>query len=362
MDSTDFGKGAVKSPLDERDYKWEEYATGVAPFDWTTGYDIEAVLGITLNPKDQGASGSCGGQAWATLAAVQEALATKSLEERSAKYIYSQCFVVGGGSGARDLMGIYAGQGISEEALCASYQNGLPPSEDFMERSQDITAAARANAKNTLAKSYVSTSPDIESIAQALKANGGVVIGIDGSNNGTWLSEYPTAPVNGQDIWRHWLYVGKAKLISGKKYLATLNSWGKVAGVNGWQWLSEDYIKAAVYDHSFGIEQACVWESWTCVFNVNGLPVGFKHNFNSNIAYGQSGEEIRAVQKALQLDGSFPTGFDLTASVYPVAYYGDMTAQAVLKFRTKYGIDSSTDPKGRSIGPLTRAKLNQLYN
>jgi hypothetical protein len=32
----------------------------------------------------------------------------------------------------------------------------------------------------------------------------------------------------------------------------------------------------------------------------------------------------------------------------------------VVRFRTMYGVDGSTDPKGRSIGPLTRAKLNEL--
>ena len=353
--------GAVRSPLDERDYTWEEVAMGLSDFDWKTGYDIEEVLGLSIAPKDQNGSFSCGGQAWATLAAVQEALHTSSYEERSAKFIYAQTAVYGGGSAGRTNSEVYTKKGVSLESLCTSYENGKAPTEAFMIRSADITAEARENAKSTLAKSYVSISPDIKSIAQAVKANGGVVIGISARDNGTWYSEFPEAPKDGTGIWRHWLYVGKAKTIKGKKYLGVLNSWGPDAGKNGWQWISESYVNDTVYDSSYGLEQDCVWEAWTTVYNTSGLPVGFKHDFLKNLAYGQRGDEVRALQQALQLDGSFPAGFDLTPTAYPTAYYGDMTANAVLKFRAKHGVDSSTDPRGKNAGPLTRAKLNEIF-
>lgn len=355
-----FGKGAIKSPLDERDFQWEEIAKGISTFDWSEGFNIEDKVG-KIAPKDQGRSYSCGGQAWATLAAVQEALATESFEERSAKFVYAQTFVPGGGSAGRANSEIYSNQGVSREDKCLSYENGKAPSEAFMTRPQDITADAKTSAKNGMAKSYVSVSPDIESIAQAIKANGGVILGVDGSDNGTWLSEFPAAPKDGDSIWRHWVYAGKAKIIKGKKYIGILNSWGKKCGKNGWQWLSEDYIKGTVYDTSLGFEQACIWEVWTAVFNTQP-ETGFHHNFTKDILFGQTGEEVRALQRALQEDGSFPAGFNLTPGAYPVAYYGDITAQAVLKFRVKYGIDSATDPKGRSAGPRTRAKLNELFN
>ena len=361
-DPTNFGMGAVKSPLDERDFKMEEIAMGVTPFDWDKGFDIEKELGVKLKPKDQNGSFSCGGQATSKLGAVQEAMATGSFEERSAKFVYAQVFAPGGGSTGRALMDLYVTQGICIEDLCSSYQNGKAPSESFMTRAGDITTAARADAKKTKAKNYVSVSPDIDSIALAVKLYGGVMIGIDGSNNGTWLSEFPKPPKDGEGIWRHWLYVGKAKKIKGKKYLGVLNSWGEDAGDDGWQWISEDYINGDVYDTAIGINQACVWEAWTAVYNPDGVPARYVHNFNKDIAYGQKSEEVRALQQALQVDGSFPAGFSLNAKDYPVAYYGDMTAQAVLKFRLKYGIDSSTDPKGRNAGPKTRTKLNELFN
>lgn len=357
------GKGAVKSPLDERDYQWEEVAMGIAPFDWSKGYDIEKVLGHTLSPKDQGSSSSCGGQAWSMLAAVQEDIATQSFEERSAKYVYAQTFVPGGGSGGRANSEIYKGQGISYEKLCPSYEpSGSLPSEMFITRVQDITAEARKNAKEALAATYFNVSPDIDSIAQAIKTNGGVVLGIDGSNNGTWLSEFPKMPQDGEKIWRHWVYAGKAKIVRGVKYIGVLNSWGAEAGVKGWQWLSEEYINGSVYDSSLGFEQACIWEVWTATINKNGPISSFKHNFATNIKFGQHGEEVRALQLALQNDGSFPAGFSLSNKDYPTANYAGMTAQAVLKFRLKHGISSATDTLGHSVGPLTRAKLNEFYN
>ncbi len=100
-DAAGFSPGAIASPDDERDYQWSEIGANAALFDWDTGYDVEQELGYKLAPKDQGASSSCGGQAWSMYAAVLEALATSSFEERSAKYIYAQTCVAGGGSAGR---------------------------------------------------------------------------------------------------------------------------------------------------------------------------------------------------------------------------------------------------------------------
>lgn len=368
MDSEILGTGALPSPLDDRDFPWEEVAMGLPAFDWDEGYDIEKeiadALGVRvfeLSPKHQGPSGSCGGQAWATLSAAQEALYTKSYEERSAKFIYAQTGVGIGGSTGRANSIICKEQGVCVEPLCVSYDNGKPPSEAFMRRIGDITAAARKDANNSRAKNYVSISPDIDSIAQALSVNGGVVIGLDGTDNGTWRSKYPKPPVDGQEQWHHWMYVGKAFKKNGKKYLGVLQSWGPSVGDRGWQYLSEDYIKATAYNPSFGFERGVVWEAWTQVHNTN-VQTAFTYTFNKDIAYGQRGEEVRALQMILQRDGSFPEGFDLTPAAYPVAYYGTMTAQSVLRFRMKHNIDTSTDIRGHNAGPRTRAKLNELYS
>lgn len=337
-----FNPGGIKDRMDNRDWNFGEVGFGTAPFDWNLGYDIEAVLGVKLPVKDQGSSFSCGGQAWSSYAAVLEAANTNSLEERSAKFFYAQTYQQGGGSTGRDNANIFINQGACEETYLPSYQNGVPPSEAFITRGQDISDIDRLNAARDKGFSYSQVGSDIDTVAQAIRDNHGIVLGIDGQNNGTWTSAFPLPPT--QTEWRHWVYGGGAKVINGKKYIKILNSWGTGVGENGWQWLSEDFFTGK---H--------VWSGWTHSYFNNPPPPTLHHSFVVNLSYGTSGGDISALQTILQIEGLFPT------NVAPTGFYGNITASAVLKFRTKYGISSVSDPLGRSVGPLTRLKLNQLY-
>jgi hypothetical protein len=337
-----FNPGGIKDRADNRDFLFEEVGFGTAPFDWNVGFDIEVALNMTLPVKDQGSSFSCGGQAWSSYAGVLEAAATHTLEERSAKFFYAQTYQAGGGSTGRDNANVFINQGACYETFLPSYENSLPPSEGFITRGQDISAADRTNALTDKGFNYSQTGTDIDTIAQAIRDNHGVVIGVDGQNNGTWVTAFPTTQTTG---WRHWVYGGKAKLINGKKFIGFLNSWGKGVGEQGWQWLSEDFF---THGH--------VWSGWTHTFNNTPPPPSFHHVFNATLVYGTSSVDIVALQTVLQLEGTFP----LTVSA--TGFYGNVTATAVLAFRVKYGISSATDVQGHSVGPLTRVKLNQLYN
>ena len=273
---SDFGKGGHRDKVDVRDKKYLAMAS--LPFRWDLGYDIEIelseVLGIQnfkLPAKDQNGSFSCGGQAFSTYDQVLEAIFTKSFEERSAKYIYAQAFVPGGGSYGRDCCKVLKSQGVARETFLTSYENGKAPSEKFMQRSQDIGIDSRNDAKNSKILTYKNVDPDIESVAQAVRDNRGVVLGITGENNGTWLSVFPKPPKSNPNTeWRHWIYAGKAKLINGKKHIGVINSWGKDCGESGWQWISEDYFKTKVSD---GL---AVWNSWTITFDEAPTPPTFE--------------------------------------------------------------------------------------
>lgn len=350
-----FDPGGYVDRFDSRDYLLGEVGGASIPFDWTKGYDVMDSLRTALNNpnftlpvKDQSDSYSCGGQAWAYLAEVLEALNTNSFEERSAKFIYAQTYVPGGGSRGRDNAEIYVKQGVARESILPSYDNGHPPHEPFMERGQDITTEVRLDAHIDLSSAYAQTGVEIDEIASAISNNSGVILGIGGQNNGTWASAFPKPPTSVD--WRHWVYACRAKLINGVKYIGFINSWGTTVGDSGWQWLSEDYVKTVTNG------EFAVFSGWTHVFNTNPPPLQLRHNFAVNLAFGQINNEIKLAQTALQLEKIFPT------SIAPTGYYGDITRQAVLAFRVKYSISSTSDPLGRSIGPLTRAKLNQLYN
>lgn len=352
-----FKPGAIKDDPDARDYQWEEVAGGSAPFDWATGFDVEKTIGgrvgnpnFRLISNDQNGSGSCGGQAWSKYDAVQRTMILGvPFQERSAKYVYSQVFAPGGGSGARAIGGILTSQGCSLESLCPSYEHGLPPSEAFMEQTADITPAARDDAPNDQARSYAQVPLDINSLAQAIRDTYGVVIGIYGTSNGTWGSAYPTPPTDGAETpgaWAHWMYFGKAEVVNGKNMIAGLQSWGPGIGQNGWQWFDANYINAATF------------AAWSLVFNPTPTPDAFSHSFEVDLSFGETTNEVTYLQTALAKDGEFPK------SVSTTGFYGSVTAAAVLKFQTKYAVAPEaelTQLAGKKVGPATREKLNELF-
>lgn len=350
-----FDPGGIIDRVDLRDFHWDEIGGATMPsFDWNKGHDIEQVLSGVLNipnfkltVKDQNGSFSCGGQAWSYMAEVLEALSTKSYEPRSAKYLYSQTYVPGGGSRGRDNAEIFVNQGVCRENVLTSYDHGLPPDESFMEKSVDITDIARKNARLSMASAYAQTGTNIDDIASATSTGSGTVIGIYGQNNGTWNGLFPKPPsvTSNSSIWGHWVYAGKAKLINGVKHIGILNSWGKDVGDKGWQWLSEEYFKQYVFS------------GWTHIF-APPVTQSFTYNFMKNINFGENDDEVKNLQTALRLDGTFP--FTVSSS----GLYGDITRRAVLDFQQKYKIISTPadSNNGKIVGPKTRVQLNKLFN
>ena len=337
-----FNPGGIPDRVDPRDYQFEEVGFGTPAFDWGKGYDVEALIGSKMPVKDQNGSGSCGGQAWAYYAAALEALATGTYEERSAKYIYAQTYVPPAGSMGRDNAEIFVKQGVARETALTSYNNGNPPDEAFMQRAGDITPAIREDAKLDKSSAYANVICTIDEIARAIRDNNGAILLIEGQDNGTWWSAYPKPPQT--VIWRHWIYACKARRDGGKKYIGFINSWGKGVGEQGIQWLGEEWFTTR---H--------ITQAWTHIYSPV-VPPSFHYNFVVNLKYGTTHVDIQGLQTALQFEGFFPKNVPTTQ------YYGELTRKAVLAFRVKYGISSSTDPMGKSCGPLTRAKLNNIFS
>lgn len=252
--SLKFGTGAIESPYDIRDYWYEPADRGT--FDWKEGFDIEKKLGTKIVVKNQNGSGSCGGQAWGYYGEVLEAIATGNYEPRSAKWIYSHTRVPTGGSNGRVNCDFVIKAGWARESLVPSYDNGKPPTEEFFITKPVITKEIIEDTEIAKPLSYVRVETNIELIAQAIQDNNGMVIVLNGQDNGTWRSAFPKPPT--QKEWGHFLFAGKAKLIGGKRYIGVLNSWGEKTGENGWQWLSEDWF----VNPKLGVR-----EGWTMVWN-----------------------------------------------------------------------------------------------
>jgi hypothetical protein len=338
--------GALQRRPDPRDYPYSplEVAAAGVPFSWEEGNGPDPALVSLLTIKDQGPSGSCGGQAFSYLGQRLRAVYADDAQRRSAKYLYSQAYGPDGGSNDRDLANIAIKQGFALESDTSSYDNGQPPSEAFMERPQDITPRARIGAAtDEISFSYAFPTIDLESIAQAVSACNGVVLGLYGKNNGTWLSSQPAPPPPRQWDWAHYMFGAQPQIYNGKKGIWCPQSWGAAVGLNGWQFLDENYFAAGG-----------IWGAIVLIYN--SAPVAPpQHTFSADLKLGDTSEDVKALQQYLAYDGEF--------TLTPTGYYGPITEQAVLKFQIKYKLASLATLEelgGGVVGPATRAKLNSL--
>lgn len=234
----EYGTGAIESSYDPRDYWYEPSDKGA--FDWEKGFDIEEKLKTKIVIKNQNGSGSCGGQAWSYYGEVLEAIVTGTYEPRSARWIYSHTRHPDGGSAGRDNCSFCVKNGWVSEKYASSYDHGKPPKEEFMSIVPILDKDGIEDNGVTKALSYLNVPVNIEVFAQAIQDNNGLVLVLNGQDNGTWRQKFPAPPLVKE--WGHFLYAGKAKMINGKKYIGVAQSWGTNVGDDGWQWLGEEWF------------------------------------------------------------------------------------------------------------------------
>ena len=334
----EFGHGSLGHLLRPTDWLYHNMVPkGTPPFDWSKGYDVEKEIGMNIPVKNQGSSGSCGGQAVASYAFVLKAIRDKSIAERSAKFIYAPIAQPGGGTYGGDLMARMKSTGVSTEILCPSYENGQPPSEAFMEDKSSISSLAMTDASTSLSANYSFLIQfDIDVLAQAIRDNHGIIIGIGGQNNGTWLTSNPLPPMSVE--WRHWMYFGKSLMINGQKKIIGLNSWGTSVGNGGWQNFGEDYVNN-------GIELGMIMSF--------GIPT---YQFNKDLFFGITDADVFFLQKKLNQNPQTMVATTGPGSLGNETYhFGNLTKQAVIKYQQLNNIA----PAIGFVGRITRGILNQ---
>jgi len=243
MDTKNYGKGALKDKRDIRDFRLEVHLKRIGAPILPLTYDIsDKVNGI----KNQGSSSSCGGQAFSYYIEMLTRLRDNTQFQLSAKDVYSNVFVPGGGSYARDLLKRIQNYGIAQEKDISSYENGQPPSEQFMESVIPRTNDIDLDAKQRLIGAYLTfSSTDQTQVKQAIYTGNGAIIAVLG-NDYCWThlqdGIVSVPDNNSQCPWGHFLYLLGWEVKDGIPCYKFVNSWSLDWGINGFGYLPEGYL------------------------------------------------------------------------------------------------------------------------
>lgn len=335
----DFNPGLIPRDLHPAEPRYGDIF-GVPYFDWDAGFDVAENLGLIIKVDDQGLSLSCVGQAFSKYAEILNFAETKKQVNISARDVYSRIFIPPtGGAYLRSGAALLARRGAAEEYLVPS-----GPEEVLMREVRD-DSEVEANAKIYKAREYAAVAPNIDEIANAVKRQNGLVIGVIGSNEG-WQSSVPRPPEKYERMWGHSFLILGAKRINGIKTIYGPNSWGEDWGQHkGFVYITEEYFHTGYVFHGY------------TVVDLPNPETG--HIFLRDLIYRERSQEVKFLQDVLKIEGTFPK------SVLSTGYYGSITAQAVYDFQVKHNVADRAELDelgGRRVGPKTRGRLNMLYS
>ena len=238
MDISKFGKGAIKNPVDIRDYRFE-VAIGAVVL--PTEFSLRDKIGPI---KNQDGSYSCVSQAFSYYAEVKNEIETKQKVQLSPRDIYSLVYLQEGGSYLRDNVKKICDTGIVPEIDASSYENGNPPSEAFMRKRDDITPEKQEKGMVYIGKSYFTwDNKNFDTYKQAIFKGDGCVLAGWG-NDYCWANSVLLVPdVKEQCNWAHGVYATGWKIINGVEHIEFCNSWGSGWGDNGFGYMPKSYIE-----------------------------------------------------------------------------------------------------------------------
>lgn len=247
IDVSTKGKGAIADKTDLRKFRFDMvFGASTLPDTFDISDKIQWV-------KDQGSSGSCGGQAFSYHMEVQSFIRDGVYTKLSARDLYAPVHLQPEGSRASDLLNQLANHGIAEENDIPSYMSNIaipsePPTESFMEysqRSPDQDNRAMQYWTDSSYLTFDSRNPD--KVKQAIYQGKGAVIAVLG-NNPCWTTTNGeiTVPAPNTTSWGHFIFLTGWQMRHGQLYFKFINSWGKDWGDNGFGYLPATYLQAGL--------------------------------------------------------------------------------------------------------------------
>lgn len=194
---------------------------------------------------------------------------------------------------------------------------------------------------------------DFETVASVIQTTGKAIMSWFYFTNEEWSKIIPT--IENQNLslteaLRHSVAVVDFFLVNGKKYLLIEDS-AHFGGLTR-RLISEEFFKARNWFNRYPM--TFKFQEPEAIENIKP-----KYEFKTIMKFGQTSDDIKALQDCLKYEGLFPINADSTG------YYGAITVKAVLAFQLKYNValpDELNQLAGRQAGPKTLAKLNELYS
>lgn len=333
---------------------------------WETVYNLEVSNGHTYVAGFV-AVHNCVGHAAGKYKQRLDQIETGGIFNLSARFLYamakSEDGVVGEGTYPRLVAKILKDYGCATEGTVENDTTLDHESYVYQRSRANIPQAAFDEAKKFKIGSYAFV--DVKSATDMKRAvvegHGAMLLMQIGKEwwtkdgKSTWAADDivplrpPKSSVGGHEVY---LY-GYEDVPGGRTKFYVFNSWSVDWGLAGKAWFYFDEYSPFLTEGITFVDLPNEIKD-----ELQTLPPAdkFTYTFANNLSYGQKNPDISAIQTALRIDGVY--------SGPVTGYYGTQTAAGVLAFWTKYNIASwweRTFLRGRSVGPRTRAKLNELF-
>ena len=299
-----------------KNYKFAEICSSISPVEW-----LEKTDWISYTPRNQNGSLTCVAQTYATEMGIIAKQKYNEWIDFSASFPYQQKESIAyGGCSSTDIYKIFPKLGNILEVIM--------PSQNMHEA--EVLAVQRYKYYDDLAMPFkiprIELPVDFESLCSTLQVTGkGIMIWFH-IGAGEWGLE-PVFLNNGISS-NHSVTLIDFGLRNGKKYMRILDS---VDGV--YRWISEEYFNAR-----------CFLASYLLVFK--------KLIVTEDTPKPKFDGSIMSAQKCLKYEGFFP------ANVPEINIWGNISRTSCIAFQKRYNIS----PAFGNLGPITKAKLSELYN
>jgi hypothetical protein len=352
--------GAIKSPPDYRDIRIAQVS---APREYPPSFFVDV---SKLPVWHQRKIGACVGHAMAKYKQKLDLDDTGKVEPLSARFLYAmakaQDNYAGEGTYPRLVAKILKDVGCATEATCPNDTTLDHESYVYNRKEENIPTPAKDEAYKAKIAGYAWADLTKEGLKQCIvDFNGGAMLvrldknwwtDIKGIYTYVAAKLFPLRAPK-ENISGHEVYLmGYRDIGNGDVEFHHLGSWGDKWGDNGtgyflWSEYKEYIDEVITYTDipNHLLEEA------------NNKPAEFKYKFTRPIEVGETSEEVKQLQSALKMYGTFD--FAITG------YYGSITAKAVLDFQKKETILSWYERyvmRGQKVGPKTLEALNRIYN